>query len=604
MTDTLRQHRDPVDRFRSAAREFPERTAVRGTDGVLTFAELEHRSAALAVELAARGIGRGDRVGVGVGRGCSLVVALLAIWRAGAAYVPLDPQHPADRLEFMVREAGIVLLLSGPSQGIALLDGAPLFDPACIPGSSESAGAAVPAGGIDAAASPLDPAYVIFTSGSTGWPKGVEVSRGGVAALLSGLEEAGAFDPDPAVAGWNASVSFDASVPQWARVCRGDTVVVLDEDDRKDPHRLAALVDRFEVTDLDLTPSHWEMLRVSLRAPRADGRTLRLLMGGEPVPPCTWSELAEAREHGGPQALNLYGPTECTVEVTCARIEGPAPHLGDALPGGRLHVLDETLREVPAGGEGELFIGGPQVALGYVNRPGLTAERFVADPFGGPGSRLYRTGDRVRRAADGTLEYLGRQDRQVKVRGFRVELGEVEAALSTAPGVARAVAVHDEGPAGERLLAYCVPADGAEAVLTQERLRTHATRLLPEYMMPSSIIALAVLPLTMNGKLDVSALPRPEAVAGPGAASGPTPFGEVEELIAAVWAEVLGRGDIGPDSDFFALGGHSLVALRVVGRLKRRQGVAISIRDVYRHPRLRDLAAYVHGLRAAVGASA
>ncbi|MFD8326348.1 non-ribosomal peptide synthetase [Streptomyces lydicus] len=584
MADPGREPLDALVRFRQAVRAHPDRIAVRAGEEALTFAELDRRTGALAGELASLDVARGDRIGVALGRGTRLVVALLAVWRAGAAYVPLDPQYPAERLEFMSRDAGIRALIAAEGT-VPHASGVPrLGEP--LPGASSGD---VPDAPAAAPPDPRDPAYVLYTSGSTGRPKGVEVSRGGVAALLAALEAAGAYGPPPRVVAWNASVSFDASVQQWARVCRGDTVLVLSDEDRKDPARLAALLDAHGVDDLDLTPSHWELLRTALTAPRAGGRTLRLFMGGEAVPSRTWCEIAGS---AGLEGWNLYGPTECTVDATAALMTGDTPHLGDALPGGRLYVLDDGLRPVPDGGEGELYLAGPRLAHGYAGRPGLTAERFVADPFGPPGTRMYRTGDRVRRRADGTLAYLGRADRQVKFRGFRMEPGEIEAVLCAHRDVSAAtVVVRDEGPAGERLVAYCVPAGGA--VLSAARLREHAAAALPGFMVPSGYVPLDALPLTPNGKLDTAALPQPPDDGGTAERPAAAPDGPFEELIAAVWSEVLGQRRISAEDDFFALGGHSLMALRVVGRLKRNLGVVISVKEVYRHPRLRDLARHV-----------
>jgi amino acid adenylation domain-containing protein len=593
MADPLRQPADLLSRFHQAVRDDPDRTAVRAADGGLSFAELDRATGWLAEALRSRGIGPGDRVGVSLPRGRGLVVALLAVWRTGAAYVPLDPAYPRDRLAFMAEDAGIRLLLAA--------DGSPTGPPFLPAGvevvpvdvrtdhpSSARTDPEVPA---------LAPAYVIYTSGSTGTPKGVEATRGGVASLVSALEAAGMYDAGPRVVAWNASASFDASVQQWVRVCRGDTVVVLDDEHRKEPERLADLLDRYGVTDLDLTPSHWELLRAHLLPPRADGRVLRLFMGGEPVPGHVWGELAAAGERGELEALNLYGPTECTVDATAARITGEQPHIGRPLAGGgQVHLLDEQLRPVPPGTAGEVYIGGPRLAHGYVNRPALTADRFVPDALGGPGARMYRTGDRARLAAEGDLEFLGRVDRQVKIRGFRVELGEIEQVLSAHPGVATtAVLVRDGGAAGDQLVAYCVPAepvDGPTATALTERLREHAAEALPVFMVPSLYVLLDELPLTPNGKLDTAALPGARE-ASASAAAGSAPQGEFEKLIADVWSEVLGREGVGAEGDFFALGGHSLMALRVVARLKKHLGLAISVKEVYRYPRLRDLARHV-----------
>ncbi|MET8855482.1 non-ribosomal peptide synthetase [Streptomyces sp. NPDC004579] len=593
MADPLRQPADLLSRFHQAVRDNPDRTAVRAADGELSFAELERASGWLAETLRSRGVGRGDRVGVSLPRGRGLVVALLAVWRTGAAYVPLDPVYPRDRLAFMAEDAGIRRLLAAGDSAAC-----PSFLPAgaeVVPvdvrtdhPSSARTDPEVPA---------LAPAYVIYTSGSTGTPKGVEATRGGVASLVSALEAAGMYDAGPRVVAWNASASFDASVQQWVRVCRGDTVVVLDDDHRKQPERLSDLLDRYGVTDLDLTPSHWELLRARLLPPRADGRVLRLFMGGEPVPGHVWGELAAAGARGELEALNLYGPTECTVDATAAWITGARPHIGRPLAGGgQVHIVDAELRPVPPGTAGEVCIGGPRLAHGYVNRPALTADRFVPDALGGPGARMYRTGDRARLTADGDLEFLGRVDRQVKVRGFRIEPGEIEQVLSAHPGVATtAVLVRNGGTAGDQLVAYCVPVepvDGPAATALTERLREHAVEALPAFMVPSLYVLLDELPLTPNGKLDTAALPEARE-ASASATAGSAPQGAFEKLIADVWSEVLGREEIGADDDFFALGGHSLMALRVVARLKKHLGLVVSIKEVYRYPGLRDLARHV-----------
>ncbi|MFI2076643.1 amino acid adenylation domain-containing protein [Streptomyces triculaminicus] len=583
MTDarTLPLPADPVDRFLQTVRAMPDRTAVIGPDTTLTFAELDARTGDLAGRLHDLGIGPGDRVGVGLPRGVDWVVAPLAAWRAGAAYVPLDPAHPTARLARVAADAGLRALVTDTGTP-SWLTGVPVLTP------GPTGAAAPPRGKADV----LDPAYVIHTSGSTGTPKGVEACRGGVAALIAGLEQRGVYAEGHRVVAWNASMSFDASVQQWVRVCRGDTLVVLDDADRTDPHRLAALLAEHRVTDLDLTPSHWAALAPHLLPSAAPERRLRLLIGGEPVPPRMWRELADASGEGRIEAFNLYGPTETTVDATACRVEGPGPHLGSPLPRVRAYVLDDALRPAPAGTAGELYLAGPGLANGYTGRPALTAERFVADPFAADGTRMYRTGDEVREGADGTLEFLGRTDRQVKVRGFRVELGEVEAALCSHPGVTGAVATVRRGT---DLLAHYVPADGAAP--TTAELRAHTAAALPGYMVPAAFVALDALPRTVSGKVDVRALPDPEPQSTP-ERPGPGPGSEIEELIAGVWSEVLGRDDIHPDDDFFALGGHSLVALRVVSRLKKRIGVVMPTKDVYRHPRLRDLAGHAEALRA------
>ncbi|WP_326622668.1 non-ribosomal peptide synthetase [Streptomyces decoyicus] len=586
---------DLLTRFQQAVAATPDRIAV-SHHGALTFAELDRHTARLAGVLAGHGAAPGRRIGISLPRGTDLVVALLAVWRTGAAYVPLDPAYPQERLHAMVRDAGIDVVLTGGSDTPVWPEGVrpvPVVPPPEAPEDTPAPPVPVSA---------QAPAYVIYTSGSTGVPKGVETTRGAVAALVAGLEEAGLYDQRHRVVAWNASVSFDASVQQWARVCRGDTVVVLGEEERTDPALLRAVLDEHGVHDLDLTPSHWPLLRDDLLVPSTEGRPLRLFMGGEPVPEGTWRELAAAHDARRLEAVNLYGPTECTVDATASWIEDSAPHIGRPLPGVRCHVLDAALRPVPFGEEGELYLAGRQLAVGYVNRPALTAMRFVADPFAADGTRMYRTGDLVRRRPDNSLEYRGRSDRQVKLRGYRVELGDIEAALTTHPGVAAAVVtLHRDTAAGEQLAAYYVAATGAAGdtpatgTPAPGTLRAHLAAVLPQFMLPTAYLALDAMPLTVNGKVDLAALPAPEpASATPDSA----PEGEAETLIAAVWSEVLGRAHIRADDDFFAMGGHSLIALRVVARLKKQLGVAMSAREVYRHPRLRDLARHVESLRA------
>ncbi|PKV83185.1 non-ribosomal peptide synthetase [Streptomyces sp. TLI_146] len=569
----MAEPQDLVARFLATAATVPDRIAIHAPDASLTFAELSERTARLAGRLRALGVGRGDRVGVSARRGVHWAVAPLAVWRAGAVYVPLDPAYPADRLAFTAADARLRAVVTDTG-ALPWADGLPVLGPE---GTDEAGQDRFD----DLAVGALNAAYVIHTSGSTGRPKGVEVTRGAVSALVAGLEERGVYPAGHRVVGWNASLSFDASVQQWVRVCRGDTLVLLSDDDRTDPARLAALLDEHAVTDVDFTPSHWQLV-----GSRLGGRGLRLLLGGEPVPQRMWRSLAE-----GEDAWNLYGPTECTVDATVTPISGSVPHIGRPLAHIRAHVLDETLAPADTG---ELYLAGPAVAVGYAGRPGPTAERFVADPFAADGGRMYRTGDRVRRLPDGTLEFLGRTDRQIKVRGFRVELGEVEDRLREHPRVTAAVAALRTGPDGDTLLAaYCVVAP--DTSVSDEELRAHCAATLPGHVVPSAFVTLPALPLTPGGKVDTAALPDVTAVATP---EGRAPQGELEQLIAEVWAEVLGRGSVHADENFFALGGHSLVALRVVARLKRATGIVLPTKDVYRFPRLSDLARHAESVRA------
>ncbi|MFF8807519.1 non-ribosomal peptide synthetase [Streptomyces omiyaensis] len=564
---------DLLSRFRAAVLAAPSRTAVHAADGSLDFAALDRRTAALAGALRAAGVRRGDRVGVHLARTLDLPVALLAVWRAGAAYVPLDPAYPAGRTASTAADARLTAVVSA--------DAAPPV-PAGVTVLRPDATGDAPADAF--VPHPLDSAYVIFTSGSTGRPKGVEVAHGSVAALVAALEESGAYRTGPGVVAWNASVSFDASVQQWARICRGDTLVVIDDERRADPAALVRLLAEHAVTDLDLTPSHWQLLR----EPFAGARVPRLFMGGEPVPARTWRELADT----GVDAINLYGPTECTVDAITAPVAGPVPHLGEPLPGVRAHLLDARLAPVAAGTVGELYLSGPGLAHGYPGHPGLTAGRFVADPFAAePGARMYRTGDQARRSADGLLEYVGRVDRQVKLRGFRVELGEVEHALAALPGVgAAAVTVHEPAPGDHRLAGYVTGAGLRPADLLAELRRT-----LPAHLVPATVTVLDALPLTPNGKTDHRALPAPAAAPAEEAAAG----GGVAEQVAEVWRTVLGLTEVEPTDDFLSLGGHSLAALRVVHLLRRRLSVEIQLRQLLDAA---DLADFTEAVRRAAAA--
>ncbi|WP_225729378.1 MULTISPECIES: non-ribosomal peptide synthetase [unclassified Nocardia] len=574
---------DLLDRFQAVASRHPDRIAVRDTETAVSFAELDRASARLAATLAQHGIERVDRVGVCLPRSVRLVVALLAVWRAGGVYVPLDPDYPADRLAFMAADAGIRALVAEQEPGWNP-DGVPVV-PAVVPED-------VPGAFVNRIVLPAQPAYLIYTSGSTGRPKGVQATRGAVASLVTAMELAEIYAAEPRVVAWNASVSFDASVQQWVRVCRGDQVVVLTDDHRRDPARLAAWLDECAVTDLDLTPSHWEALRDYVIAEKTDGRTLRLFIGGEPITRHRWTEIATAVAAGRIEALNLYGPTECTVDATAAWIMGDRPNIGDALPANRLYILDDVLSPVPDGATGELYIAGPRLANGYHGRPDSTAGAFVADPFSPTNDRMYRTGDRVSRSADGFLEFHGRTDRQVKLHGYRLELGEIEAVVRAHPSVtSAAVIVRADTVTGDQLIAYYVTAVSGGP--TVDELRRHVAATLPDFMVPSGFVEIEALPLTPNGKLDEDALPNPHTMQDTVDINGRAPSGKFEELIAEVWSEVLGQKTVSAVDDFFALGGHSLIALRVVARVKKNLGISISANEVYRHPRLSDLAQYV-----------
>ncbi|MEV4534049.1 non-ribosomal peptide synthetase [Asanoa sp. NPDC049518] len=568
--------RSVVDRFVRVATEHPDRPALVHEGITLPFGELAARSAAVAAGLAERGVGPGSVVGLLLPRGIDLVVGLLGTLRAGAAYLPLDPALPADRLAFMCDQAGPALLLSDAAHRHRVRARRVVTVETCARPAEPGTGAA--------AIRPGDAAYAIYTSGSTGEPKAVQVTHGSLTALLDALGRLA--ERSPARVSWNASPSFDASVQQWLRLCRGDTVVMVGDAVRADPAALAALVDAEVLDELDITPSHL----VTLLDHLALERPLRLLIGGEAIPPGLWSRLAALRAAGRLDPINLYGPTECTVDATSTPVDDTGgPHLGTPLPGTRVYLLDAELR--PAR-EGELYLAGSGVARGYLGRPALTSQRFVADVVAADGGRMYRTGDRARVGPGGRLEFLGRADDQVKVRGYRIELGEIEAVLSRCPGVAQAVVVlRDDAPGGPGLVGYCRAAEAGR--FDADAVRHAAAAHLPDYMLPAALVPLDRFPLTNSGKVDRAALPAPvrpaaEPVGGP-------PLTESERTVAAVWCEVLGVAEVGADDNFFDIGGQSLLAIGLAARLRRRLGRPVPLVAVFKHPVLRQFAAYLDG---------
>ncbi|MEU6125290.1 amino acid adenylation domain-containing protein [Streptomyces sp. NPDC047123] len=571
---------DLLTRFAETASRHPDRVALTTPSDTLDFRAVRDRAARIAAALRARATGPGSTVGLCLPRRADLVPAMLAVWQVGAAYVPLDPAHPGERLRFLARDAGARLVLT--SGGAAHAFPAPLVpvDLAALcpgPPGRRSDAAPAPATAVPA----LSPAYVVYTSGTTGRPKGVVVTRGNAAHLMRALERSGVYPPEPARVVWNAGLGFDASVQQWTRICRGDTLILPTDQLRHEPALFAAFLRAERATDLDATPSHWEVLRPYLAEEPAATRPLRLFLGGEPVPAGMWTDLADLADRGLVSAVNLYGPTECTVDSTAARITGCAPTIGPPLPGVRAHVLDPALRPVPEDGTGELYLSGEGVAQGYAGRAGATAERFVADPFGPPGARMYRTGDVVRRLPGGHLAHLGRSDDQVKVRGHRVEPAEIEAVLSEHPDVHRAVVVvREDAPGDRRLVAYATTAPGAGAV-EPAALLAHCAARLPAPVVPSAVVLVDAFPLTPNGKTDRSALPAPTPR---GAGPGRAPASAAEELLCGLFADVLGLPHVHADTDFFAAGGHSLLAMRLVGRVRAGLGAELTARDVFESP--------------------
>ncbi|MFF4422637.1 amino acid adenylation domain-containing protein [Streptomyces sp. NPDC001549] len=576
--------------FAARAAAAPDAVAVVAGEQRLTFAELEDRAGRLATVLAERGVGPDTVVALAVPRSADTVVATLAVLKAGGAYLPLDLDHPAERIAFMLGDAGPVCAVTTQAVADRLpgVDLVVLDDPATV----ERLAAAVP--GADVAVDPEHAAYVIYTSGSTGRPKGVVLRHAGLTRLFRDHERE-LYLPVAERLGrrvralHTASFSFDSSWEQLLWLVAGHELHVLDEYGRRDADAVVAYVRAERIDTLDVTPSYGRQL-VDAGLLAGEWRPPLFLLGGEAVPPALWEEL---RAVPGVEVVNYYGPTEFTVDALVARVgDCVSPVVGRPLDNSRAHVLDGRLRPVPVGVPGELYLAGEQGARGYLGRSALTAERFVADPFGSPGARMYRTGDLVRWRADGLLEFLGRVDDQVKIRGFRVEPAEVEAGLAALDGVtSAAVVVREDTPGLPRLVGYVTgPADPV-------RLRAELAERLPEHLVPAAVMVLPVLPTNVNGKLDKAALPVPVATAG---TSGRAPRGAAEERIAEVFAQVLSIPSVGADEDFFRLGGHSLLATRVVARIRTALGTECSVRDVFELRTVAALAERLAGRRAAV----
>ncbi len=573
--------------FEAHALRSPDRTAVRFENRAVTYAELDARANRIARELRARGVGRGRRVGLCVERGVDMLAAVAGVLKAGAAYVPLDPAFPEERLRYMVEDAQLALLVSTsalatslgmPRERQVLLDG--------DAGAIEShAGTPLPAdASLDARAD--DPAYVIYTSGSTGRPKGVVVPHRAVVNFLSSMaREPGLSGDDVLLA--VTTLSFDIAVLELQLpLAVGAAVVVARRDEALDGRALAGLAQRHGATVMQATPITWRLLLES--GWRAAG-PFKALVGGEALP----KELADRLLAAGVELWNMYGPTETTVWSTCGRITDTSRgiDIGRPIANTTVYVLDAHGQPCPVGVPGELCIGGEGVTLGYWRQPELTAERFVADAFGGdPGMRLYRTGDRARWRADGTLEHLGRLDFQVKVRGFRIELGEIEATLDRVEGVGQsAVVVREDTPGDARLIAYYTGREAPPASTLREALAAS----LPEYMIPSVFVRLDAFPLTPNGKLDRKALPAPRGGRPQLAQEFVAPHTPLERQLAAVWRELLQLDEVGIDDPFFELGGTSLAAVRMVNLFRARHGHEIPLVKVFQYPTIAQLCRFL-----------
>ncbi len=579
--------------FEEQAARTPDAVAVVHDGHTLTYSQLNARANQLAHHLRGLGVGPEARVAICVERSLEMIVGLLATLKAGGAYVPLDPAYPVERLRFTLNDSAPAVLLVDDTGRAALREAAVPAEVIDLGGETPS-WADRPEPDLSGVGTlPTNLAYIIYTSGSTGTPKGVMIEHANVSRLFSATAAWFNFGPDDV---WTLfhSFAFDFSVWEiWGALLYGGRLVIIPKITAQSPEKFYQLLCGAGVTVLNQTPSSFRQLMTAQASNGGQHRLRLVIFGGEALETSSlkpWFELAANRHT---QLVNMYGITETTVHVTYypltpagAERRGASP-IGCRIPDLRVYILDANRQPAPAGVTGELYVGGEGVARGYLNRPELTAERFVADPFSAePGARMYKTGDLGRWTADGAIEYLGRNDFQVKIRGFRIELGEIEARLAEYQGVREPVVIAREDSTGDkRLVAYYV----AGANIGQDALRAHLLAKLPEYMVPAAYVRLDRMPLTHNGKLDRTALPAPDSSAY-GQDSYEAPVGPAEEKLAQIWASILGFGGISRNASFFDIGGHSLLAVRMLTLIEAELGHSLNLTSLFRAPSIAALA--------------
>ncbi|MFF2546330.1 amino acid adenylation domain-containing protein, partial [Kitasatospora sp. NPDC058063] len=570
---------DITDLIAAQAARTPDAVAVLSGGRQLTHAELDARTNRLARLLVRHGVGPERFVAVALPRTVDQMVVLLAVLKTGAAYVPLDPDYPADRVSYILQESSPAIVLTDRQFGMPDAGAPVLYLDEALAAAEE-----LPSGPLTGRKlHPANPAYAIYTSGSTGRPKGVVIQRSGLLNLLLGMAELFPMAETDRMAAVT-TIAFDiAELEHYLPLLAGAGVVIASRETVRDPARLAELIAGAGVTHLQATPALFQ----AMAAEQPDSlRGLQMMVGGEALSPA----LADAMAGLGDRVTNVYGPTETSIWSTTAEVTvgGGRPAIGRPIRNTWVRVLDAALRPVRDGETGELYLAGDGLARGYLGRPGLTSERFLADPYGPAGTRMYRTGDLVRQDADGLLHYLGRVDDQVKIRGFRIELGEIESVLARHESVAQAAVVAREDRHGDKMLvAHLIPPVGDE-LPEEAELRSYIGELLPDHMIPAAFVGMDAFPITPNGKLDRKALPAPDFGAARTARRPRTPH---EELLCAMFADLLGVPDLGIDDDFFKFGGHSLLATRLVGRVRAALGVELAVRTVFEAPTVVALAA-------------
>ncbi len=572
------------------AERTPDAVALVCGEQTLTYAALEQRANALAHTLRGLGVGPDVLVGLYVERSLEMVIGLLGILKAGGAYVPLDPAFPADRIALMIEDSQVGVVVSHAPVAHLVR---PMVDQVVLVDIGEDVPANLAPPELNFSADNL--AYVIYTSGSTGRPKGVQIIHRAVVNFLLTMQQEPGLSPDDVLLAVT-TLSFDIAVLELLLpLITGARVVIASREVASDGVLLGAALRSSGATVMQATPATWRML-IDAGWDGSDG--LVALCGGEALP---W-DLAQALLGRCRALWNMYGPTETTIwsAVSQVRAEDGGTHVGHPIANTQLYVLDEMRQPVPVGVAGELYIGGDGLARGYFQRPDLTAERFVPDPFSAtPGARMYRTGDMVAYRPDGYLAFLGRIDHQVKIRGFRIELGEIETRLREHTAVNEVVVLaREDTPGDKRLVAYVQMRGGA--ALVAEELRAFLQQWLPEYMLPAVFMSIDTFPLTPNGKIDRRALPQPDTGRGGSGRHYTAPETPVEERIAAIWGDVLGIEPVGRDDNFFLLGGHSLLATRVVARLRDAFAMEVPLRRLFEGPTVAELAQYVETVQWAV----